>query len=255
MKQLLIDVGNTNIVFGIHDGNKWLQHWRIHTVNNKTADEYEVILRSLFEKNRFEPTAVNKIIVSSVVPTLNNPIQDMAVKLTGKQPILLLPSVYPRLPVKVLNPYEIGSDLVADALAAHTLYKGDVIVVDFGTALTFQAIDAQGNIRGVSIAPGLKTAVQALSRNTAQLPDVPLTIPPSVLGTNTVHAIQSGVVMGYTGLVKYLVEAIKTALSDEAKVIGTGGLVQTLPDIKDIFYDINPMLTMEGLRIIGQEYL
>lgn len=254
MKQLLIDAGNSNIVVSICNSSGWLHHWRLHTVKNKTSDEYEVILRSLFEKNDVDPQSIGRAVMSSVVPSLTHAMEDMVRKLTGRELFVLGPEIYSELPIDVLNPYEIGSDIVASALAAHQNYGGDLIVVDFGTAITVCGINAKGRLTGVSIAPGMKTAVQSLTKSTAQLPDVPLSAPPSALGLNTVHAIQSGVVLGYTGMIEYLVKEYKKSMSSDAKVIATGGLSYVVEKLTDIFYATDEMLTMEGLKTIGELY-
>lgn len=254
MKQLLIDAGNSNIVFSITDGKEWKHHWRVHTVKSKTADEYEVILRSLMGKNGVKPHHISRAVMSSVVPSLTHAMEDMVWKLTGRELFVLGPEIYSELPIDVLNPYEIGSDIVASALAAHQNYGGDLIVVDFGTAVTVCGINAKGKLTGVSIAPGMKTAVQSLTKSTAQLPDVPLSAPPSALGLNTVHAIQSGVVLGYTGMIEYLVKEYKKSMSSDAKVIATGGLSYVVEKLTDIFYATDEMLTMEGLKTIGELY-
>ena len=255
MKLLLIDVGNSNIVTAINKNGQWISNWRMHTVSNKTADEYEVILRSLFEKNKLDPESIDKVIMSNVVPTLLHPMKEMVFKLTGKRLEVISPEIYPKLPLNIINPYEIGTDIVADSVAAYEKYSGNRIIVDFGTALTFTAIDADGNILGVSITPGMKTAISALVSNTAQLPEVPLKAPPSILGTNTIHAIQSGVVMGYVGLIEYTINGINKELSGPTKVIATGGLSYVMDNLTDVFDEVDPFLTMEGLRIIGEKYL
>lgn len=254
MKQLLIDAGNSNIVLSICNSTGWLHHWRLHTVKSKTSDEYEVILRSLFEKNNIDPLSIGRAVMSSVVPSLTHAMEDMVLKLTGRELLILGPEMYGQLPIDVLNPYEIGSDIVASALAAHQNYGGDLIVVDFGTAITVCGINAKGRLTGVSIAPGMKTAVHSLTKSTAQLPDVPLTAPPSVLGLNTVHAIQSGVVLGYTGMIEYLVKEYQKSMSSDTKVIATGGLCYVVENLTNIFYATDEMLTMEGLKTIGELY-
>lgn len=255
MQQLLIDVGNSNIVTGIYHSGQWLHKWRMHTVSDKTADEYEVILRSLFEKNGIEPGSIDKIILCSVVPSLLHPMQEMVFKLTGREPFVLNPDLYGKLPVIIVNPYEIGTDLVAGAVATYEKYPGNRIVVDFGTALTFTTIDAEGNILGVAITPGMKTAVSSLMANTAQLPDVPLKAPPSVLGKNTVHAVQSGIVLGYVGMVEYMIKQMKMEMEGPCTVIATGGLSYVMSGLTEVFDHVAPNLTMEGLRLIGENYL
>ena len=151
-----------------------------------------------------------------------------------------------------MSPHEIGTDLIANATAAHLLHPGDCMVIDFGTALTFTVIEASGDIKGVNIAPGLKTAIRALVGNTAQLPEVPLELPDSAIGKNTVHAIQSGVLWGYVGMVEGMVSRIKAEVGQDLKVVATGGLSSILHPLHDLFDTVDPKLTLEGLRLIHQ---
>ncbi|MGQ1910524.1 type III pantothenate kinase [Marinifilum sp. RC60d5] len=251
---LAIDIGNSNVVCGLSENNHWTEQFRIHTVANKTSDEYEVIYRTLLQSRNIDLKQINKIVLSSVVPSLIFPIKEMIKKLFGQDPLILGPDLYPRLSIKIHNPYEIGTDLVANAVAAHNKYKGNCIVVDFGTALTFTAIKSDGDLLGVSIAPGLKTAMASLSRNTAKLPNVDISIPPSCIGKNTTHALQAGVVMGYKGLVQYLLQEITRELNGKTTVIATGGLSGIMLPIIDTFDHHEPMLTLDGLKIIGNQF-
>jgi type III pantothenate kinase len=167
--------------------------------------------------------------------------------------VVVGPDVYPRLEVRIDRPHEIGSDLVANAVAAYTKYRSNCIVVDFGTALTFTTVTARGHLLGVAIAPGLRTAIKALSQNTAKLPDVPLEMPTSAIGKNTIQAMQAGVLLGYVGLVESLVNHIRTELGDPAcRAVATGGLSSIITPLKGVFHAIEPNLTLNGLRIIGQ---
>jgi len=249
--KLAIDIGNTNIVFGIYKDNLWIKQWRIHTVANKTPDEYEVILMALFAAENIDTRKINKAILSSVVPSLSSGFQNMIKKKITKNIVTVHPDIYSFLNIKIPNPYEIGTDLVSDAVAAYTKYKKNCIIVDFGTALTFTVVDAKGELIGVSIAPGLKTAMNSLSRNTAQLPNVELKKPPSVIGKNTIHAMQSGVVLGYVGLIEYLLKNIKKELQGETKVIATGGLASLITPLTDCIDIEEKSLTLDGLIIIG----
>jgi type III pantothenate kinase len=249
----VIDVGNTNIVGGAYKDGRLIDSMRIRTVQGKTEDEYAVIVRVLLEDRRINPADIDRVIISSVVPQLTSSMEKMARHLFHADPIILGPTLYPKLPVKVIAVDEIGSDLVADALAAWNHFHGACLVVDFGTALTFTAVDGTGRIAGVSIAPGLGTAAGSLSRNTAQLPSVPLEVPASALGTNTIQAIQAGVVLGYTGLVEYLVKKITTELGG-AKVVATGGLCRVISSLTDVFDAIEPDLTLDGLASM-EKYL
>jgi len=172
--------------------------------------------------------------------------------LLGHSPFLVEPSMYGKLPVNVLNPYEIGADLVADATAAFIRYQAPCMVIDFGTALTFTTISASGEILGVSIAPGLRTALESLTSNTAQLPDVQLVAPPSVLGKNTIHAIQSGIVLGFAGLVDSIVSQTEKELGQSLTVVATGGLSAVLFNVAKKIQVIDKNLTLEGLKYMGE---
>ena len=251
--QMVIDIGNTNVVVGLFHGDDLVQDWRLYTDPRRTDDEYTSILRSLFRDSGIVPASIDRAIISSVVPSLNDTIVGMIKKMTGKTAVILDPSLYYRLPVTVPESalHEIGSDIVCDAVAAYARYQSACIVLDFGTALTFTAIDTDASIRGVAITPGLGTAVKALFRDTAQLPSVPLEVPPSSLGTNTIHAIQAGVVLGYQGLVESLVRRMRADMGSEAPVIVTGGLSHVLASVTDIFDVTDPMLTLKGLNLIA----
>ena len=245
---LVIDIGNTNIVFGAYKEKAWIHHWRIQTDHLKTADEYEVIFRSLLTAGNVCRAHVNSIILSSVVPSLVRPFNEMLKVLFENASITTLsPDVYEKLPIKILNPYEIGTDLVANAVAAHHAYGELTMVIDFGTALTFTTIGAQSEIKGVAIAPGLETAVSALAGKTAQLPQIYLTAPPSVLGENTIHAIQSGIIYGYTGLVDSIIDRTQEELKEKITVVATGGLSSVVAPLTKNIQHIEPMLTLQGL--------
>ncbi|MFW5756763.1 MAG: type III pantothenate kinase, partial [Tangfeifania sp.] len=194
----------------------------------------------------------DKIILSSVVPSLVHPFSEMVSALFIEADIVAVnPEIYPKLPIKVLNPYQIGADLVANAVAAYQKYGKLTTVVDFGTALTFTTIGKNSEIRGVAIAPGLRTAVGALATGTAQLPHVHLAPPPSVLGENTVHAIQAGVVYGFTGMVDSMIERTQNEIGETLNVVATGGISKIIaPLTKHVKY-VEPLLTLDGLRQIS----
>nr|WP_319572689.1 type III pantothenate kinase [uncultured Draconibacterium sp.] len=245
---LAIDIGNTNIVFGIYKEKEWVNHWRIQTDQLKTADEYEVIFRSLLTAGKICRTEISRIILSSVVPSLVHPFREMLSGLFDNATINHLnPEIYDRLPIKILNPYEIGTDLVANATAAYQKYGNNTMVIDFGTALTFTTIGKNSAILGVAIAPGLRTAVGALAGKTAQLPQIHITAPPSVLGENTTHAIQSGIIFGYTGLVDSMIERTEKELGVSLNVVATGGLSAVIAPLTKNINACEPMLTLEGL--------
>ena len=252
---LAIDIGNTNIVFGIYHQDKWQNVWRIQTDPQKTADEYEVIFRSLLNSSRIDLSNVELVVLSSVVPSLNSEFESMLPVFLKAGIVLISPDIYSRLPLKIHNPYEIGTDLVANATAAFTKFSKPCMVIDFGTALTFTTISEEGEILGVSIAPGLKTAIKALAGNTAQLPNVQPIPPPSVLGKNTVHAIQSGVVIGYSGLVGCIIKKTEEELKQKITTIATGGLSRVFATHFSLVDHVEENLTLEGLIIIGSLFL
>lgn len=247
---LVIDIGNTNIVFGIHSGEEWITNWRIQTDAEKTADEYEVIFRTLISNGQVSPDLINSVVLSSVVPTLVQPFMDMLSNFLNLSPILLGPEVYDKLPLGILNPYQIGSDLVANSLAAYLKYGEFTMVIDFGTALTFTTVGKQGKILGVAIAPGMNTVVNALAGKTAQLPRVHLVAPPSVLGQNTMHAIQSGIVLGYAGLVDSMIKRTEEELNQKLTVVATGGLSTVMAPLIPAIRHLEPMLTLDGLNLV-----
>ena len=251
---LAIDIGNTNIVFGVNNNGEWLNHWRIQTDPLKMADEYRVIFSSLLSDGKIYIADLNQIIISSVVPSLVHPFTEMLAKLLPDVGIISVgPDIYHKLPVKVLNPYQIGSDLVSNAVAAFKKFGKLTTIIDFGTALTFTTIGKDAEIRGVAIAPGLQTAVNALAGKTAQLPQIHLTPPPSVLGENTIHAIQSGVIFGFSGLVDSIIERTQNELEEKLTVVATGGLSSIIAPLTKSVKIIEPMLTLDGLYMINSE--
>ncbi|MEM1319045.1 MAG: type III pantothenate kinase [Bacteroidota bacterium] len=251
---LAIDAGNTDIVFGLYDGQSWLHQWRVPSREAPSTEAWQYRLVSeLFEKG-IQLGDVKQAIISSVVPDLTQPLAAMLRQANGIEALIVGPEVYPQLELEVLNPDQIGTDLVANALAAYHRYKDHCIVVDFGTALTFTTISAEASILGVAIAPGLKTAIRSLFQDTAQLPEVPLQVPESAIGKNTIHAIQAGTMLGYIGMVTHLLQYIKEELSaPDCKVVATGGLSSVLKPLSTQFDRIDPLLTLDGLVLIDAQ--
>jgi type III pantothenate kinase len=259
---LAIDVGNTNVAFGVYDGERWTNHWRIRTVRDQMPDEHAVLFRSLFQDDGLQLKDVGRVVLSSVVPALTTTLSEMLRQQTKGDLLVIGPGVRTGLRIRTDNPAEVGGDLVANAVAAHALYgrrRGapaasgcNCIVVDFGTALTFVAVDQSGDLLGVAIAPGLRSAAAALASNTAQLPHVQLVPPPAAIGRNTVHSIQSGVVFGYVGLVNALIERMRAEIGGQALAIATGGLARVVAPLTDQFAAIEPWLTLDGLRLIAE---
>ena len=248
---LAVDIGNSNIAFGIYDQH-WIRQWRLSTVVSKTADEYAIQFQALFADQEVPLTTVERVVISSVVPPLTRTFQSMLHRLTEQKPLVVSTALPTGLRIDTDNPHELGTDLLANAVAGYQLTQNDCVVVDFGTALSMVCVSKSGVIQGVSIAPGLESAIKALSLNTAQLPFVPLSPPPSALGKNTTHAIQSGIVLGYVGLVEGLIERIETELGTSVKVVATGGLAEVLAPLTRRFNHIEPWLTLDGLRLIAE---
>ncbi|MFM9074558.1 MAG: type III pantothenate kinase [Bacteroidota bacterium] len=249
---LTFDIGNSDITIGCRDNDQWRHVWRVPSKSSQPELFFGIRIRDHISEAKLDVSQVRTIVLSSVVPALTDKIKNVIRSLFHKDAIVLGPALYEHLPIRVLNPYEVGSDLVANAMAAWTRYQRTCIVCDFGTALTFTTIAGSGEMIGVSIVPGLRTAIKSLSQNTAKLFDVPLEIPKSALGTSTITAIQSGLVLGYDGLVRGVVSSIRAELKEECPAIATGGMSFTIESLKSFFHDINPQLTLEGLLVIGQ---
>lgn len=249
---LAVDIGNTNIVFGVHDGGTWLHHWRVRTVRDKMADEYGVLLRALLREADLGMTDFDHVAIASVVPPLTGRMMEMLAAQTSGMPLVINHETARALTFAVDNPAEVGADLIADAVAAYDRTHDACIVVDFGTATTFTAVSEEGVFQGVAIAPGLNLAASALAGRTAQLPQIPLSAPPHAIGTNTVHAIQAGVVLGYVGLVEGMVARFRSEMGTKAQVIATGGLSSIVAPLTDCFSAVDPWLTLDGIRIIAE---
>jgi type III pantothenate kinase len=249
---LALDIGNTNIVISIYKYSEWRNVFRYDTKNIQPVSFYENALRNLLMEWDVKPSEIKLTVISSVVPDINNTIKIAVQDLTSCHIVFLNADIFMQLDMPILKPYEIGSDLVADAYAALKLYGDEVIVADFGTALSFTTASKSRGIIGVTLAPGLKTAVQSLVDQTAQLPMVPLEMPASVIGYDTTTAIQAGILRGYVGLVREIVAEIRSELGPEYKLIGTGGLSSVLHPLEQDFYTINKNLTLEGMRLIGE---
>ena len=250
----VVDIGNSNIVLGTYYDGVLSHTWRVetHIEDSGINALKERIVRLLFEaKVHFDE--IDTVVLSSVVPMLTHEFELFLNDFFRTETIVVGPAVYPHLELEVLRPNEIGSDLVCNAYGAMKRYNRDCIVVDMGTALTVLAIGQDWRIAGVSIAPGIGTAMQSLRNNTAQLPEVTLEFPSSVLGKSTQHAMQSGVMVGYVGLINNLISEYRAAWKSDAIAIATGGLSGILPPLRDTFHEVNINLTLDGLYAIGQK--
>jgi type III pantothenate kinase len=248
---LCIDIGNTNLVFGVWDGKSWRARYRVRTVHDKMADEYAMMLKNLLHESGFELKTMTRVVIGSGVPQLKTVFQELFERYLDIEPLILGPGVKTGLSIRIDNPTELGADLVADAVAAYERFKRSCIVVDFGTATTFSAVSERGEFMGVAIAPGIEVAAEALSRHAAQLPEVNLAPPPRAIGTNTVHSMQSGLIFGFLGLVERLICCIGEELEEDAEIIATGGFSRIFVPLTDMIKYVDPDLTLNGLRIIG----
>lgn len=250
---IVIDIGNSNIVIGGYKNGIWKYEWRMETHLQSSTESYLSQLKAKIKASNLDIQTVEKVVLSSVVPSQTDEIFALVEQVFGKEPLLVGASIYPHLPIQIPSKSEIGTDLVANAMAAITRFPNqNCVVVDFGTALTFTTVSKEKQILGVAIAPGIKTAIRALFMNTAQLPEVPLAVPDSVMGRDTFHAIQAGVLIGFEGLVSHLLKRHREELGGDCLVIATGGLSGILEKLKSEFDFIDRQLTMDGLRIIGE---
>ncbi len=252
---LAIDIGNTNIVLGLFKGKDLLVSWRLTTHLHRSVDEYAMLILDLFHSRGTDPKEVKAIICSNVVPPLTSVFHEIGKKYFGSEPLLVTHELQTGLTFCYDNPQEIGADRIVNAVAGYEIYGGPLIIVDFGTAITFCAISAYGEYLGGVIAPGIGISAEALFTRTAKLPKVELVRPKTVVGKNTVNSMQSGLVTGFACLVDGLIQKIKQELGETAYVVATGGLAPIVaPESKSI-QEIRPDLTLEGLRILFEKNL
>jgi type III pantothenate kinase len=252
---LTLDVGNTNTVLGLYRlaSDELITHWRISTLRTQTADEYGVLFLNLFAMRKVEAAEVSAIIISSVVPPLESTLRQVCERYFNLKPMFVEPGIKTGMPILVDNPTEVGADRLVNSVAAFGRYGGPCIVVDFGTATTFDVISAKGEYMGGAIAPGLAISAEALFARAARLSRVDVKRPAKVVGTNTVAAVQSGLYYGYIGLVDGILERIlnETRGPDSApKIIATGGLAHLIIDDSRFIQTVDDMLTIDGLRLI-----
>jgi type III pantothenate kinase len=248
---LAIDIGNTDAVFGFYQNN-WQYIYRISSSFSKNFADYEAKLRLFFLEKNLHIADISAVAISSVVPNQTPVFQELSIHFLQKEALVLGPEIYAGLPIKVLRPNQIGADLVCNAMYAFSKQQAYATVLDFGTALTATTVNIAGDILGVSIAPGLKTAIKALFSNTAQLPEVPLHVPQSVLGQDTVHAIQAGVMYLYVGGVQAICNKLASELGQMPYLIATGGLSGQLQQYLPMVQEFNYNATLEGLRLVWQ---
>jgi type III pantothenate kinase len=247
---LAIDVGNTNVTLALFDGETLVADWRVTSHRERTADEMAVELRQLFELRGYELAIVSAVVISSVVPTLNPALVEASRRYLKCEPIMVGPGVKTSVRIRYENPRDVGADRIANALAAYTKYGGPVVVIDFGTAVTYDAISADGEYLGGAIAPGVEISLDALVSHTAMLRRVEPVAPDSVIGRNTINSIQSGLVWGFVAQVEGMVQRMVAELGGKARVIATGGQAALVADLTHVIEKTDPLLTLEGLRLI-----
>lgn len=249
---LAIDIGNTSIEAGVFRGKELFKHWMIRSEREKTCDEYKITLLNLFSFSGLDVSTVDSVIISSVVPPLTPVFKDLSRAVFHSNPLVVGPGLKTGMPILYENPQDVGADRIAASIAAHERYGGPTIIVDFGTATTFDAVSAKGEYLGGAIAPGIQIAAEALSLKTAKLPRIEIAKSEKAIGRTTVASMQSGLYFGYIGLVANIVKAIQEELDGDCTVVATGGLSSLICSEVDVFSHQAPFLVLDGLRIIHE---
>ncbi|MGD0528253.1 MAG: type III pantothenate kinase [Polyangiaceae bacterium] len=247
---LAVDVGNTNIVYGLFEGEALVHQFRVESARGRTSDEYAVQLHALLAMQGIDAAQVDAAIIACVVPSLNEPMARLVKRGFGRDALVVGPGIRTGMAILIENPREVGADRIADAVAGFDKAKGGVVVVDFGTSTNFDVVTPKGEYLGGVLAPGLQISADALFTRAAKLSRVEIVTPPKVVGRNTVHAMQSGIVYGYVGLVDGLVERIQGELGFPCAVIATGGLASLIAPLSKTIGEVDDHLTLTGLRIL-----
>jgi len=247
---LAVDVGNTSIVLGVYEGKQLLHHWRISTNRSATSDEYGILIDNLFRHAGLAMDSVDGVIISSVVPPLMFAFEQMCESYVGKRPLIVGPGIKTGLNIRYENPKEVGADRIVNAVAAIELYGTPCIVVDFGTATTFDYIDEKGQYIGGAVAPGISISTEALYQRAAKLPRIELVKPRSVIGRNTVASMQAGIVYGFAGQVDGIVSRIKEEYGTNPHVVATGDWAELIAAESESIQTVDPRLTLLGLQLI-----
>lgn len=251
---LTIDIGNTNIVLGIFEDDNLIKHWRIVTRQDKTEDEYGILIYNLYQAAKIDISATKQVIISSVVPAMVRSMEALCAKYFYLTPIFVGPGVRTGMPIRYDNPHEVGADRIVNAVAAYERYKQGVIVVDFGTATTFDYVSPQGEYMGGAIAPGIGISSEALFIKASKLPRVELAKPDSIIGKNTTTSLQAGIVYGYIAMVDGIVEKMKREVATSPRVIATGGLAGFIAQESTTIEDVDDLLTLKGLLLIYKRH-
>lgn len=249
---LVVDVGNTNIVYGLFEGERLVHQFRVESSRGRTADEYAVVVRQLLAMRGVEAGSVTASIIASVVPSLTEPMRDLVKRAFGHEPAVVGPGIKTGMAILYENPREVGADRIVNAVAAYERFHEGCIVVDFGTATTFDCVTPKGEYLGGVICPGIQISADALFSRAAKLPRVEIAKPPKVVGRNTQHSMQSGIVYGYVALVDGLVERLTEELGFPCRVVATGGLARVIAPLAKRIEHVDDDLTLTGLRIIHE---
>ncbi len=253
---LAIDVGNTNIVLGVFDATTLVRSWRLQTLRERTSDELGLLVDGLFAYNRIERTQVRGVVLGSVVPPLTGTIRAMVQRYFGVTALIVEPGVNSGMPILYENPAEVGADRIVNAIAAYESFRGDgtraLIVVDFGTATTLDAVSAKGEYLGGAICPGVQISADALFQRAARLPRIDVRKPARIVGRTTVGAMESGLFYGYVGMVEGLVRRMSEELGGNAICVATGGLADLIAPEVPLIQHVEPDLTLHGLRLVWE---
>ncbi len=249
---LVIDIGNTNTVMGVYDKNHLIMDWRVRTERNTTEDEFNLLVTGLFSGKGIQPKDIDRTIISSVVPPMVTILNSFCLKYLGYSPHWVDTASYTGMPILCHNPAEVGADRIVNAVAAYDKYSSSLVVIDFGTATTFDAISEKGEYLGGAISPGIMIASEALFRKASKLPRVEIFVPPeSVIGKDTSSSIKAGIIFGYAGLVDGIAKRMKIEMGTNPKIIATGGLAELIHKVSETIEAVEPVLTLDGLRIIS----
>nr|ADI21637.1 putative transcriptional regulator, homolog of Bvg accessory factor [uncultured myxobacterium HF0130_06F04] len=255
---LAIDVGNTQAVFGIFEGTVLQHHFRLSSESRRTYDEYGVLLREILHDRGIAIEAIDRVVLASVVPPLTKVYSDMAISRLGIEPVVVGPGVRSGMPILYDNPREVGADRIVNGVAGYERFRDveggphGVIIVDFGTATTFDVVSPKGEYLGGAIAPGVFIATEALYQKASKLPRVDLKVPASTIGKTTVTSMQAGIMYGYVGLVDGMVERMRSELDFEPRVMATGGVASLIADHSQTIEEVDDFLTLQGLRLISE---
>jgi len=250
---LVVDIGNTNIVFGVYRDDLLANHWRVSTVLERTADEYAIVLNSLLDFEKVRLNDIQSVIISCVVPPLLMPFQSICSTYIGVEPLVVEPGIKTGMPILYENPQEVGADRIVNAVAGYEKHRKALIIVDFGTATTFDYVTPKGEYAGGAIAPGMMISLEALFERASKLPRVELVKPKEIIGKNTVSAMQAGIVYGYISLVDGIVARMKETVGTKPWVIATGGLAGLIFKESNSLDEVDELLTLKGLKILYEK--